>query len=359
MKRKAYQYFTHADRMTLYRMYTAKYTVRAIAAALGKHVSSIYRELKRGKCTTLDTEYRFVESYSPDIAHLKYREHIEAKGPALKVGNDHNFAQYVEDRILKDGLSPDAVLGEIKRNNMSFKTRVSTTTLYSYIDKGVFPRLTTKHLLYRGKRKTEKKDKQPTRPPRGPSIEKRSQLINNRMIPGHWEMDTVYGPQGGPKDTLLVLTERKSRMELILPIPDRTAPSVIKALNKLERQCPKYFPKIFKSITMDNGSEFSNVQKLANSPYTRKRRSALFYCHPYRSGERGSNENANGIIRRFIPKGSDLSQYGERDIAQIQRRINAMPRKLLHYSSAQEEFEKFISTINPALCNLPIFRTDP
>lgn len=359
MSRKKYHYFTLNERRTLYRMYQAKFRPKEIATALGKHISSIYRELKRGVCTILDQEYRFVESYSPEIAHQNYRKNIEAKGPPLKLGNDYLFAEYIEKRILHDRLSPDSVLGEAKRKNLPFKTSISTRTLYSYIYKGIFSKLTARHLLRQGIRHPKKKPEAITRFPKGPSIEKRSKLINQRMIPGHWEMDTVYGPQGGPKDTLLVLTERKTRMELILPIPDRTAVSVVKALNKLERQCGKCFSFIFKSITMDNGSEFSNVLKLEKSPYTRKRRTALFYCHPYASGERGSNENANGLIRRFIPKGSDLSQYGARDIAHIQNWINAMPRKLLGYSTAQEEFEKFISTIDPNVCNLTIFRTEP
>ena len=358
MAKRAYHYFTYTERLKLSGMCAAKAPVREMAAVLGKHVSTIYRELKRGRCVNLDSQAQYIQTYSPETAQRKYREHMRAKGPALKLGNDYAFSRYVETRILQDGLSPDAVLGEIKRKNLPFKTRISTRTLYNYIDNGVFSVLSTKHLLYQGKRRPQNKGRQPARPPRGISIEKRPHSINRRITSGHWEMDTVYGPTAGTKNTLLVLTERKSRMELILPIPDRTARSVIRALNTLERQCPKHFSQIFKTITVDNGSEFAHTQKLEISPYTRKRRTTLFYCHPYRSGERGSNENANGVIRRFVPKGTDLSQYGARDIAHIQRWINALPRKVLGYSTAQEEFEAFLSTIDPALCNLPIFRTD-
>ena len=358
MNRKRYHYLTYTERLQIYSLRQAKVPIREIAVIIKKHVSTVYRELKRGSCTCLDAEARFVQSYSPDIAHQKFRENMAAKGPDLKIGVDHAYAEYLERRILQDGISPDAVLGEIKYKGIQFETCVSTRTLYNYIDKGLFRNLSNADLLRKGKYRKKKPKKVSKRPPRGISIEQRSSEIGKRISFGHWEMDTVYGPVGGHKRTLLVLTERLTRMEVIRPIADRTARSVVKALNSIERQYSTSFPHIFKTITVDNGSEFSDVYALQNSPYARKPRTSLYFCHPYCSSERGSNENANSIIRRYIPKGRDLSLHSSRDIVYIQNKINTMPRKVLGYSTAQEEFEKYISKINPALCKTLNIRTD-
>ena len=118
-------------------------------------------------------------------------------------------------------------------------------------------------------------------------------------------------------------TERLTRAEIILKSPDKTSASTVRMLNRLERRIGSAnFRKIFKSITFDNGTEFSDTEGIEFSPYTHKRRTTVYYCHPYCLSERGSNENQNGFIRRFIPKGTPISNYSVEYIQSVQNFIN-------------------------------------
>ena len=142
------------------------------------------------------------------------------------------------------------------------------------------------------------------RPPgrRGRSIEKRSPEIDDRAEIGHWEMDCVEGKKK-TKETLLVLTERKARKEIMVKMKDKTTGSVVAALDRLERRYGKLFSKVFQTITVDNGTEFSDVAGLERSCLHKGKRTTVFYCHPYSSYERGTNENTNGMIRRWFQRG--------------------------------------------------------
>lgn len=183
-----------------------------------------------------------------------------AKGGALKIGNDRDYADYLEYKVAVDRYAPGAILGEIKRKGLQFRTTISKTTFYRYIENGVFLTLTNKNLPVKRNRSEQKYDKvqRAARPPKGDSIEKRPEEIARRIAFGHWEMDCVEGKKG-TKKTLLVLTERKTRNEIIRLMKDKTAASVVKALNALEKELgPKLFALIFQTITVDNGSEFSD-----------------------------------------------------------------------------------------------------
>jgi len=137
----------------------------------------------------------------------------------------------------------------------------------------------------------------------------------------------------------LVLTERVTRKNRIFKMKKKTQEEVIKVLDKLERKYKEEFKEIFKSITMDNGCEFLNQQLIERSLYSKEPRIMAYYAHPYSSWERGSNENANKIIRRFIPKGSDINKYTEEEIKRIENWINNYPRRILGYKSAKEMYE--------------------
>ena len=286
------------------------------------------------------------ERYSPEIAQQKYAEQLKAKGGDLKIGDDHELAAFIEKKIADEGFSPAAVVGEIKRLGLTFQTEISEKTIYNYIDKGVFLRLERANLPQKGKRKRkyEKVKSKPARAPKGESIENRPQEINERETFGHWEMDCVEGKKK-TKETLLVLSERLTRREIIIKMPDKTAASVVKALNRLERKYGRRFPQIFKSITVDNGSEFADCAGIEKSIFGRgkRKRTTVYYCHPYSAYERGTNENINKMIRRFLPKGTDFRQVSVEYVARIETWINNYPREILGFETSGALFEKYLA----------------
>ena len=135
---------------------------------------------------------------------------------------------------------------------------------------------------------------------------------------------------------LFTLTERKTREEIIIKLADKTAESVAKALDKIEKRNKRMFYRKFKTITFDNGPEFRNWESLEKSCRRKRQRISVYYAHPYRSGERGSNENNNRLIRRFIPKGIDITPITEEYIQKIEDWINNLPRPMLGFKTALE-----------------------
>ena len=342
----AYRRFTYTDRLKLESLHNAGVCVKIIAQQLQFHVSSIYRELKTGYYMHRNSDWTETQKYSANLAQQKADYQSTSKGVPLKIGNDYDFLHFVEYLIVDKHYSPDAALGYIRRHNHSFKTMVCTTTLYHYIDIGLFPRLTNKHLVFKGtRRNTYNKVKPIKKPPKGDSIEKRPEEINNRSTFGHWELDSVIG-QREKGQTLLVLTERKTRFEIILRSQGKTAQNTVQALNTLERQLGKYFPRVFRSITIDNGTEFSDCSGMESSCRAKRKRTKCYYCHPYCSGERGSNEKQNQMIRWHIYKGTRIETYTDKQIHETQLWLNNYPRRMFHYQTAQELFDSELSKLN-------------
>lgn len=342
---RKFKQLTHDDRLKIEALLKAKHEPKEIAEIIGCHISTIYRELKRGRYEHLNSDLTTQERYSPDIAEEKYRQNLAAKGPGLKIGNDIELAQYIEDKIINEKYSPEAVLGEIKRKNIVFSVTICTTTLYSYIDKGIFLHLTNKHLPIKKEEKREYKRVQRTRAAKGDSIEKRPEEVKTRETFGHWEMDTVVGKRGKTKKSLLVLTERKTRKEIIIELKRHTAENVVKAINGLERRWGKMFYKVFKTITVDNGSEFADYEGLEKAYNRKGSRTKIYYCHPYSSCERGTNENQNRMIRRHIPKGTDLDTLPKGKVKSIEEWINNYPRGIFDYATSEERFNEELTAI--------------
>ena len=211
---RRFRQLTRSDRLKIEALEKIGISRREIAGQIGVHISTVYRELSRGRYIHTNTDLTEEERYSPDIAEEKYRANLRDKGPDLKIGNDHELAKYIETKIADDGYSPEATLLEIGTKGLHFKTTISKQTLYSYIDKGIFLRITNKELPVKGVRRNRvKKVKTQARANAGVSIEKRPEDIKTREEFGHWEMDTVIGKRGESKHSLLVLTERKTRAE--------------------------------------------------------------------------------------------------------------------------------------------------
>ena len=289
-----------------------------------------------------NSDYTETLSYSPNKAQMKAEENLKARGTQLKIGNDIAYANYIEDKIVNEDYSPAAVLGELKAQGKEgdFSVTVCVTTLYSYIDKGIFLKLSNKNLPVKKnkKRNYKKVQRQQKRAAAGESIDKRPKEIDTREEFGNWEMDSVLGKRGKSKNTLLVLTERKTRNEIIFKLPDHTDEAVVAALDRLERKWgADMFKRVFKTITVDNGSEFADAEGLQRSIINEgEKRTKVYYCHPYSSWERGTNENINKMIRRWIPKGEDITLYTDQQIAYIEHWINAFPRKIFNFRSSRD-----------------------
>lgn len=341
-----FKQLTRSDRLKIEALVKAGLSKKKIAEQIGVHQSTIYRELKRGRYTRMNSDLTVEEKYSPDIAEEQYQENLRAKGPALKIGNDHELAEYIEHKIADDGYSPGAVLGEIKAKGLKFETTISKPTLYSYIDKGVFFTITNKNLpVKRNRKKKYKKIHRQARANAGDSIEKRPEEINTREEFGHWEMDTVVGKKGESKHSLLVLTERKTRDEIIVLLSEHTTKEVVAALDSIEKEWGKLFSKVFKTITVDNGTEFADCEGLQKSILTDGNRTKVYYCHPYCSCERGSNENQNRLVRRKIPKGVNFDDKSIEEIQEVEDWINNYPRKMFGWKTASDMFQEELNKL--------------
>ena len=202
-------HFTYTLRLKLESLYNTGMPVPAIACYFGVHKATIYRELKRGLYEHLNTDYTTAMRYSADIAQQKADFQKTGKGAPLKIGKDHTFVAFVEKMILS-GYSPEAILLHIQKHGLHFGTKVCISTLYNYIDKGIFLHISNKNLLCKGKRRKHHKKKSQKQPCRGLSIEQRPKEVSNRGSFGHWEIDSVIGKRA-KGETLVTMTERLTR----------------------------------------------------------------------------------------------------------------------------------------------------
>lgn len=344
---KLFKHLSQNDRIKMETMLNSGHKVVEVAEYLHVHRSTIYREIKRGEYTHRNSDYTEETRYSSDLGQKNHDWNAQGKGRNIKIGNDRPLAEYIEEKIIEDKYSPEAALAAAAESGIEFTTSISVRTLYRYIDKGIFLKLTNKDLPVKGKRKKHnKRVKVQKRASAGESIENRPDEVKNREIFGHWEMDTVKGKQGVTKSCMLVLTERKTRDEIIVKLPDQKAASVVEAIDRLERKWGDMFTKVFRSITVDNGVEFSDYEGLERSVlHEGEKRTLAFYCHPYSSWERGSNENNNRLIRRHIPKGEDFDEKQDRDIEYIENWINNYPRGIFGFKTSAQLFEEEIRNL--------------
>ena len=341
-----FKHLSFDQRLKLEGYLKAKLPKKQIAELLGVHISTVYREVKRGTYEHLNADYTTEIRYSPDIAENAYQVNLQAKGAPLKIGSDFEFAEYIETRIIKEKYSPAAVLGEIAVSGIQFDTSICVSTLYNYIEKGVFLHLTNKALpIKKNKNKRTYHKVKAARKAQGDSIEKRPPEVAERSSFGHWEMDCVIGKRGS-KRVLLVLTERYTRNEIIRVMKDKTAKSVVSALDGIERQYgKKLFAKVFKTITVDNGSEFADCEGIERTYNNRGKRTKVYYCHPYTSCERGSNENNNRLVRRHYPKGTSFAHVTAAEVQRLENWINNYPRQIFDFHTSSELYEACLKSV--------------
>lgn len=331
---KKQHYMTYPERIRLETMLKYKVPITQIARDLGCCRQTVYNEIRRGEYLHIDTKRGWAEHkiYSADKGQRIHEKAVRNKGSDLKIGKDIAYANFLEERILKQKRSPAAALAEARA--AGFHTSICKTTLYTYIDQGIFYTLTNSDLWEKPHRK--KKAERPESRiahPKLPSIENRPAHINDRQDLGHWELDLVIGKRE-TSPALMVMTERVTREIIIRKIPDKKSASIVRELNRLEKTMPDFKSRI-QTITTDNGSEFLDYDGIRRSIYEGER-CEVYYCHSYASWEKGTIERNNRIIRRFFPKGTDFTKITKKQVAAVQDWMNNYPRKILDWKTPAE-----------------------
>ena len=338
-KKSGYKHFSERERYKLEGYLESGLRVKEISIRLSKHESTIYREIQKGLIERIGYDLKNIWAYRANVAQVVYEKNVSNRERSLKIGKDKMLEEHIRNKILEERYSPDAVIGEIKLKGINFENMICVKTLYSYIDRGIFSGISNANLWEKRKQKKKKYRKiqrVSLRNKDSKSIEERGIEIDERQEYGHWEGDCVKGAKNGNKECLFVLTERKTREQIIFKLIDCTQEQIQKCLNKLELKYGKLFKDKFKTITFDNGSEFLDWRSSEQSCIGKGRRLSVYFAHPYSAWERGSNENQNRMIRRFIPKGTSIAQVADIEIENIQNWMNNYPRKILGYKTANE-----------------------
>ena len=313
------------------------WSANKIAKEIGCAPNTVRNEIKRGTVTLYNGR---VQRYKAKAGQAVYDKHRSACGRHFDKLSKAPFLEYVDSRVREDKWSLDACFGRALQSGEFDRSEVvCTKTLYNYVDLGLME-TRNHHLPEKLRRSTKTRRVRENKKKLGRSIEERPAEIENREEFGHWEADLVIGKKSGKDQVLLTLAERKSRQYWMLPIKDREADSVMNAFKKLQETYSEHFSEVFKTITTDNGSEFSRLSELEELAET-----LVYFTHPYTSCEKGTIERHNGIIRRFIPNGKRISDFDMEEISNIEVWCNSLPRKILGYRTPDEVFEDELDCI--------------
>lgn len=336
-----YWHMTPADRMSIQALLAAKLNAPAIALRLGFSRSAIYRELNRSKAlpTSLAVDYQ------AGTAQLRSQQRRCAAGACRrKLGSDTQSPLW---RTVIDGLrcrwSPQQIAGKLPAMNKpasiasnslpAAALSVSHETIYCAIY--AMPRNTLRTELVGLLRKSHK-----TRLPRARGVARKGGLPNMtnislrppevaaRIVPGHWEGDLIKGAMN--RSSVGTLVERISRYVMLVKLDGNTAEDVLEGFKRRLRSVPE---SLRKTMTYDQGSEMALHETLSA-----QLKMDIFFCDPHSPWQRGSNENANGLIREYLPKGMDLSQVSHQQLTAIEHSLNHRPRKILNFHSPHEVF---------------------
>ena len=343
-KENQYKHLTKEDRCKIEALVNQKdeygkrkFNNTDIANYLGVHKSTISRELrKRIKSKIMiRTGHIINKPYNATDAHNDYifkrglskGEYVLRKYPKM--------AKYIEDKIKIDKWSPDVIVGYMEKHNIFNRdgfTHITVPTIYNAIRFNIINVKIedTRRMKYNPKYEYHE-EKQISNSKLPYSIDNRPDEIEKRLIFGNFELDTVLGKKSGKHECLMTLTERKTRFEIIFKLKCKTAEEVVSKFNQIKDFMKSNYNKFFKSITTDNGTEFSRFLEIIKDTKTK-----IYFCHPYCSGEKGTNEKSNSMIRYFIPKGSLIENYSFEEINDIANWMNNYPRKILDYKTPLE-----------------------
>lgn len=335
------KHLNHTERILIETLLKAGLNKAQIARQLERDYSTIRREIAYGTVEHLNSDLTVSMVYNADRAQDVHDLNASAKGAPVKLMAGRCAVLFISYFIRVRRWSPEAVAARMRTKGMP--DALCAKSIYNYIEQGWIPGVANETLWEKRKRRKNARKTLRRLPPRAPQrrrrIDERPGEVDTRTVFGHWEIDLVVGGKESGSGALLTLTERKTRLVRIRKLKGRTQASVLNALKTLERMMGTgSFRTVFRSITADNGAEFLDVESMEKSAFSNNQRTQMYYAHPYASWERGSNENGNRIIRRFIPKGASIANFSRARIREIEDWINRYPRKILEFKTAEEMF---------------------
>ena len=306
-----YKHLTIEERCCLREYYTKGYSYRKIAKLMGRNVSTISRELNRNFTHMYD-----IPTYYPHTAQKKYkfRRSFCHRG----MFQDPQKLEYIKEKLLLTW-SPEQISNTPCELDMPSMRTIYRWIYEKYID------VNLKVLRRKGKSRGKKETRGKVN--LGKSIRKRDKSVYKREEFGQWEADTVVSGRGKSKVCFATLAERKTRFYIAIKMPNRNADTMAKAIISALSELPS---EAVKSITCDRGAEFANWQTIE-----KELNCSVYFADPYCAWQKGTNENLNGLLREFYPKGRNLSRVSPATLKRNLALINARPRKVLKFVSAQ------------------------
>jgi len=319
---------TYGERVTIQTLLTQKKSKAEIAKFLNRSRSTISREVNPYTINPKDV-------YSAQLAQWIAEDGYLNKRNLDKI-NTHSKLKFFVYRSLCNKMSPEQIAGRIKLlypNDPIMS--ISYEAIYQHIYRHRQSKMGRKLIAllpyhHHNRRSDRKNKKNRVRIKDQVSIDDRPKHIDERLEVGHWEGDLMIGV--GQKSAIATVVERKTRYTLIIKIDNKKSKTVTEAFAKSLKRLPE---KIRKSMTYDNGLEMAN-----HKWFTKNTNMNVYFAHPYSSWERGTNENTNGLIRRFFPKKTDFNNISNQQIMDAQNNLNNRPRKILGYYTPNELMEK-------------------
>ena len=315
---------------------------KILADMIGTTLSNIYEIIKDGLITVKDYELRDRIEFNANTAYEKRTKKSIESNSSKRVSSKAFVDLVVKELRSEYNInSIDEIINDLKLNRqeeIKDMETICTATFYNYVEQNKIDGFDKEELPMKTKRKSKNERKEGKTDPKGTSIEERPFKPDDRSEFGHWEGDTIVGGRNIKNSgAVFTLVERKTRFQLTIKMKDRKANTVYKAVKLLKKRYPElnnYKPSdIFKTITFDNGSEFSKWKDIEKYLKTK-----TYFAHPYSSYERGSNENGNKLLRIFLPKGCNINEYNEDYVMRANELINTKIRKIIGYKSSLELF---------------------
>jgi len=292
---------------------TLHWSTRQIAAQLGRHHATIAREYRRG-CRE--------DTYHATAAHERAIVRRTASRPQGRYTT--TIATHIS-ALLRTTWSPEQIAAFHRINAIP---SVSYATMYRWMYAGRLPHVSVRELRHKGKRRAPVERR--GRFSGGLSIHTRPTEVKTRRTFGHWEADTIVSGRGKSHACMATFVERYSRWYVAIPMADRTAQAMHTAIHTLIHHLPR---GACKTLTVDRGKEFAAHQIVRDEFHV-----PIYFADAYAAWQRGTNENSNGLLREFFPKGMDLATVSADTLAAALRAINQRPRKCLHWRSAESVF---------------------